>query len=130
MKRGRSTAEEITTRNQGTRNLENHFMALLMDRKPEISQRKDISRRDLDVFFKPQSVAAIGATDRVGHVGRSVLWNLISSPFGGTVYPINAKKSSVLGIKAYPQQMVKGAMIVGAVALQNVLGNLGRSRVA
>ena len=77
-------------------------MALLMDRKPETSQRRDLSRRDLDVFFKPQSVAAIGATDRAGHVGRSVLWNLISSPFGGTVYPINAKKSSVLGIKAYP----------------------------
>jgi acetyltransferase len=35
-------------------------------------------------------------------VGRSVLWNLISSPFGGTVYPVNAKKSSVLGIRAYP----------------------------
>src|SRR5271154_984282 len=62
----------------------------------------DVARRDLDVFFKPRSVAAIGATDREGHVGRSVLWNLISSPFGGTVYPVNAKKSSVLGIKAYP----------------------------
>lgn len=62
----------------------------------------DVARRDLDVFFKPRSVAAIGATDREGHVGRSVLWNLISSPFGGTVYPVNAKKRSVLGIRAYP----------------------------
>ncbi|HLH01061.1 MAG TPA: bifunctional acetate--CoA ligase family protein/GNAT family N-acetyltransferase [Bryobacteraceae bacterium] len=62
---------------------------------------KDITRRDLDVFFKPKSVAVIGATDREGHVGRSVLWNLISSPFGGTVYPVNQKRSSVLGIRAY-----------------------------
>ncbi len=64
--------------------------------------KRDITRRDLDVFFKPTSVAVIGATDREGHVGRQVLWNLISSPFGGTVYPVNLKKSSVLGIKAYP----------------------------
>src|SRR5260370_14273547 len=65
------------------------------------ARKKDISR-DLDVFFKPRSVAVIGATDRAGHVGRTLLWNLISSPFGGTVYPGNLQKSSVLGIKAYP----------------------------
>ena len=54
------------------------------------------------MFFAPRSVAVIGATEKAGSVGRSILWNLISSPFGGTVYPVNAKRSSVLGIKAYP----------------------------
>src|SRR5271170_7429946 len=77
-------------------------MAVTNDLSPAVRAKKDITRRDLDVFFKPRSVAAIGATDRAGHVGRSVLWNLISSPFGGTVYPVNSKKSSVLGIRAYP----------------------------
>jgi len=77
-------------------------MATLSDLNLGLQQKKEIPRRDLDVFFKPRSVAAIGATDRAGHVGRTVLWNLISSPFGGTVYPVNQKKSSVLGIKAYP----------------------------
>jgi acetyltransferase len=72
------------------------------DLSTSVRAKSDVARRDLDVFFKPRSVAAIGATDREGHVGRSVLWNLISSPFGGTVYPVNAKKSSVLGIRAYP----------------------------
>ena len=66
------------------------------------ANKSDVTRRDLEVFFKPRSVAVIGATDREGHVGRSVLWNLISSPFGGTVYPVNSKKNSVLGIQAYP----------------------------
>src|ERR1700732_637953 len=56
----------------------------------------------LQVFFSPRSVAVIGATEKAGSVGRSILWNLISSPFGGTVYPVNPKRSSVLGIKAYP----------------------------
>jgi acetyltransferase len=56
----------------------------------------------LDPLFLPQSVAVIGASERAGSVGRSVLWNLLSSPFGGTVFPVNAKRPNVLGIKAYP----------------------------
>ncbi len=59
-------------------------------------------RRPLDVLFAPQSVAVIGATEKAGSVGRTVLWNLISSPFGGTVFPINPKRPNVLGLKAYP----------------------------
>ncbi len=77
-------------------------MATITDSTRSSQSRQDITSRDLDVFFKPKSVAVMGATDREGHVGRSVLWNLISSPFGGTVYPVNSKRSSVLGIRAYP----------------------------
>src|SRR5579872_2067356 len=55
-----------------------------------------------DVFMRPKSVAVIGATEKAGAVGRTILWNLISSPFGGAVYPINPKRKSILGIKAYP----------------------------
>ena len=58
-------------------------------------------RQPLDVFFNPQTVALIGATDKPASVGRRLLWNLIQNPFGGTVYPINPKRSNVLGIKAY-----------------------------
>jgi acetyl coenzyme A synthetase (ADP forming)-like protein len=58
--------------------------------------------KGLDVFFQPGSVAVIGATDKPGRVGRATLWNLISSPFGGTVYPVNPKRTAVLGIRAYP----------------------------
>ncbi|MGC8625487.1 MAG: GNAT family N-acetyltransferase [Phycisphaerae bacterium] len=49
----------------------------------------------------PRNVAVIGATENPGSVGRTLLWNLISSPFGGTVFPVNPKRPSVLGIKAY-----------------------------
>src|SRR3990170_4435116 len=59
-------------------------------------------RRDLDAIFAPRNVAVIGATENPGSVGRTVLWNLISNPFGGIVFPVNPKRSSVLGIKAYP----------------------------
>ncbi len=56
----------------------------------------------LNAIFEPKSIAVIGATEKPGSVGRTVLWNLISNPFGGTVFPVNAKRPSVLGIKAYP----------------------------
>lgn len=59
-------------------------------------------RQPLDAIFKPKNVAIVGATEKAGSVGRTLLWNLISNPFGGTVFPINPKRSSVLGIKAYP----------------------------
>ncbi|MEB3213081.1 MAG: bifunctional acetate--CoA ligase family protein/GNAT family N-acetyltransferase [Leptolyngbyaceae bacterium] len=56
----------------------------------------------LEAFFHPKTVAVIGATDRSGSVGKTLMWNLLSHPFGGTLYPVNAKRNSVLGIKAYP----------------------------
>ncbi len=56
----------------------------------------------LDAIFKPRNVAVIGATDKAGSVGRTVLWNLVQNPFGGTVYPVTPTHKSVLGIKAYP----------------------------
>jgi len=56
----------------------------------------------LDVIFTPRNVAVIGATEKQGSVGRTVLWNLISNPFGGTVFPVNPKRPNVLGVKAYP----------------------------
>jgi acetyltransferase len=55
----------------------------------------------LDAIFAPNTVAVIGASEKPGSVGRNLLWNLITNPFGGTVFPINPQHSSILGIKAY-----------------------------
>ncbi|MCW5850236.1 MAG: bifunctional acetate--CoA ligase family protein/GNAT family N-acetyltransferase [Anaerolineae bacterium] len=62
----------------------------------------DSTRHPLHAIFAPRSVAVIGATEKAGSVGRTILWNLISSPFGGTVYPVNPNRPSILGIRAYP----------------------------
>jgi acetyltransferase len=59
-------------------------------------------RQQLEAIFRPETVAVIGATDRPGSVGRTIMWNLVSSPFGGTVFPVNSRRPNVLGIKAYP----------------------------
>jgi acetyltransferase len=56
----------------------------------------------LRAIFAPRSMAIIGASETPGSVGQTLLRNAIASPFGGTVYPVNPKRESVLGIEAYP----------------------------
>ena len=75
------------------------MQAITKPAKKKLSRKR---KQPLDVFFSPKSVAVIGATENPGTVGRTVLWNLVTSPFGGTVYPVNPKRPSVLGVKAYP----------------------------
>jgi acetyltransferase len=58
--------------------------------------------QQLDAIFAPKNVAVIGATENLGSVGRTIMYNLISNPFGGAVFPVNPKRPAVLGVKAYP----------------------------
>ena len=81
----------------------------------------------LETFFTPRTVAVIGATEKQGSVGRAVLWNLISNPFGGTVYPINSNRPNVLGIKAYkniesvPDQVDLAVVVTPASTVPGVI---------
>ncbi len=59
-------------------------------------------RRTLDVFFHPQSVAVIGATEAPHSVGRSIVTNLQDGGFAGPIYPVNPKRDTVLGLPCYP----------------------------
>jgi acetyltransferase len=92
-------------------------------------------RRQLDAIFRPDTVAVIGATDRPGSVGRTIMWNLVSSPFGGTVFPVNSRRPNVLGIKAYPSvsavpAKVDLAVIVApAPAVPGIMGECVEARV-
>ena len=70
--------------------------------RPRPSRRSRPARGSLKTFFKPRSVALIGATEKAGSVGRTILTNLIASPFGGTVYPVNPNRPSILGIQCHP----------------------------
>jgi acetyltransferase len=74
-------------------------------KKPLQDLAHDIFRvhsHPLDALFKPQSVAVIGATDRVGSVGATLLTNLSKNSFGGSLYAVNPKHSKVMGIPSYP----------------------------
>ncbi|MGA2482856.1 MAG: bifunctional acetate--CoA ligase family protein/GNAT family N-acetyltransferase [Candidatus Acidiferrales bacterium] len=59
-------------------------------------------RPSLDSFFSPQTVALVGATDREGSVGRTVLHNLLRSPFTGQIFAVNPKRTEIMGVRSYP----------------------------
>jgi len=48
----------------------------------------------------PRSVAVIGASDRPGTIGDE-LWRNVSSTFSGPVFPVNARRATVAGRRAY-----------------------------
>lgn len=56
----------------------------------------------LDNFFKPDSVAVIGASREVGKVGYEILKNIVENKFPGKIYPINPKSNEIMGLKTYP----------------------------
>ena len=100
-----------------------------MSRPQPIGDRRfDERQTPLESFFKPRSVAVIGATDRQGSVGGALLWNLIRSPFAGVIYPVNAKRPTVLGMKCYPgiaavpAEVDLAVVITPAAAVPAVIG--------
>ena len=59
----------------------------------------------LDKLFNPKTIAVIGATNKKEHVGYSLMKNLIDGDYGGIIYPVNPKRESVHGVKAYTSVM-------------------------
>ena len=59
------------------------------------------ARGALEPLFRPRSVAVIGATDRPGTVGRTVISNLLESKFPIKVHAVNPGHDEVLKIKTH-----------------------------
>jgi acetyltransferase len=102
------------------------------------ASRKKLRRQGhqpLDVFFSPKTVAVIGATETANTVGRTLLWNLVTSPFGGTVYPVNPKRPSVLGVKAYksisdiPEQVDLAVIVTPPPSIPGIIRECGENGV-
>lgn len=89
----------------------------------------------LDMFFKPRSVAVIGATEKENSVGRRVFQNLINHPFGGTIYPVNPNRRHVLGIRAFtsvdylPETPDLAVIITPAETVPKILDQCGRAGI-
>lgn len=52
-------------------------------------------------IFCPKNIALIGASDRIGSVGRGIVKNLLSSKNNREIYLVNPFKKSILGRKTY-----------------------------
>jgi acetyltransferase len=55
----------------------------------------------LKAFFRPRSVAVIGASKLPNSLGTVVLRNLLQAEFDGPILPVNPKHDSVLGVRCH-----------------------------
>ncbi len=86
-------------------------------------------------FFRPQSVAVIGATQKSGKVGRVVLENLIKSGYTGKIYPVNPRHKKIFSIHTFasvldiPDTPDLAVIIIPAPCVPQVLEECGKKRV-
>ncbi|MEP7242076.1 MAG: GNAT family N-acetyltransferase [Gammaproteobacteria bacterium] len=60
-----------------------------------------MSSRNLDFLLEPHSVALIGASDRPGSVGATVMRNLLEGGFAGPIWPVNLRHQKVANRLAF-----------------------------
>jgi acyl-CoA synthetase (NDP forming) len=65
-----------------------------------MSERR-FTNEQIDRLLRPKSVAVIGASDRTGALGATLLNNLVQYEFAGEIYPVNPKRDELLGLKVY-----------------------------
>jgi acetyltransferase len=58
---------------------------------------------NLDKLFYPRSVAVIGASNRDGAPGHTVMHNLLHGGFEGPIMPVTADERAISGVLAYPR---------------------------
>src|SRR5215468_9046432 len=70
----------------------------------ELSEMRDrvFTAASLRYFFKPASVAVIGASRDPSSIGHRILQALVMNRFRGPVYPVNQKAGVVGSMRAYP----------------------------
>jgi len=57
--------------------------------------------RDLETFFRPKSIAVVGASRNNTKIGHAALKNILISDYVCKIYPVNLKEKTILGVKCY-----------------------------
>lgn len=60
-----------------------------------------MSIKNLDKIFDPTSIAIIGASEREGSIGYSLIRNIMDGGYKGDIFPVNPKYTHVQKLKAY-----------------------------
>jgi len=58
-------------------------------------------KNSLRNFFKPKSIAVVGASNDSRKIGHAALKNIIISDYQCKVYPVNLREKRILGLKCY-----------------------------
>jgi acetyl coenzyme A synthetase (ADP forming)-like protein len=83
--------------------LELDFSVLPTQSSVEISEMRDriVTATSLRWFFKPGSVAVVGASRDPSSIGYRILEALVTNRFQGPVYPVNPRASVIFSMRAY-----------------------------
>ncbi len=90
---------------------------------------------NLDVIFKPKSIAIVGASRDPKAIGHQCLKNLIESGYEGKIYPINPKADEIEGLKCYhsildiPDKVDLALIVVPAKYVPAVTEDCGKKGV-
>ncbi len=92
-----------------SRRLEGGTTEVRLEIAPTATYRAAVDERDhvavvasLAPFFRPRTVAVVGASTRRGSIGGELFRNILEGDFDGVAYPVNSKAAAVAGVKAYP----------------------------
>lgn len=107
---------------------------------PEVAEKKRKKEQQttiasLSSLLSPRSVALIGASRDEDSIGQLLLLCMMEAEFSGTLYPINPKADTVLGLEAYSSVLDVKAEIdlaliaVPAAVVPEVVDECGRKGV-
>src|SRR5262249_32801066 len=71
-------------------------------RRPRQGEAVGAFTHSLDPFFRPATVAVLGASVTPGSVGSILMRTLLETPFGGVVSPVNPRRSAAHGVHCSP----------------------------
>jgi acetyl coenzyme A synthetase (ADP forming)-like protein len=75
-------------------------------------------RASLEPFFRPATVAVIGASSRAGSIGGELFRNVLRGEFRGVAYPVNRSGDPVAGVRAYRRTAdIEGTVDLAVVCL-------------
>jgi acetate---CoA ligase (ADP-forming) len=90
---------------------------------------------ELDAFFKPASIAVIGATPKKRTIGRETLHNIFAAEFNGKVFPVNPSHQVIHSVKCYesvleiPDAIDLAVIIVPKQIVKDTVDQCGRKGV-
>ena len=82
----------------------------------------DMQKGDLDILFRPKSVAVMGASSDEKKIGGRPIFYLKHYDFEGDIYPINPNYDEIQGVKAYKSLAdVPGGVDLALIALPSAM---------
>jgi acyl-CoA synthetase (NDP forming) len=83
-----------------------------------------------DDYFAPRSIAIVGASDDPQRIGGRPLAHMLNQHFEGAVYPVNARRERVQGVRCYPSLLdIEGDLdfVLVAVPAKDVSEVIGQA---